>query len=378
MKKIAVFASGTGTNAENLAKVFNSGSRIRVDLLIADRKGAGALDRLEALGVESVYIPRKEWREDPERILNLLKEHEIDIIVLAGFLQIVGKEITDAYPGRILNLHPSLLPAYGGKGFWGHNVHEAVLANGEKKSGATVHIVTADIDRGPIVLQKEVEIEEGETPESLEQKVHQAEYDIYPRAVVKLLSELDREPDTKSVANSVEFEEKSDSEGNPAAEEVAKAKPAVETVAEKEADPGFANEREWAKALNIDFKPAEKPEPVSGQDMERQREPQQMKGQAAPQRSVYVNAVNSSAASEENRPMPSSYLVASILATVLCCAIPGIVAIVFSSMVSSKYYSGDYAGAEKSSQRAQIWIIASIVVGIIWNTVLLPLMFFGN
>lgn len=159
---------------------------------------------------------------------------------------------------------------------------------------------------------------------------------------------------------------------------MAKAKPAVETVAEKEADPGFANEREWAKALNIDFKPAEKPEPVSGQDMERQREPQQMKGQAAPQRSVYVNAVNSSAASEENRPMPSSYLVASILATVLCCAIPGIVAIVFSSMVSSKYYSGDYAGAEKSSQRAQIWIIASIVVGIIWNTVLLPLMFFGN
>lgn len=164
MKKIAVFASGTGTNAENLAKVFNSGSRIRVDLLIADRKGAGALDRLEALGVESVYIPRKEWREDPERILNLLKEHEIDIIVLAGFLQIVGKEITDAYPGRILNLHPSLLPAYGGKGFWGHNVHEAVLANGEKKSGATVHIVTADIDRGPIVLQKEVEIEEGRLP----------------------------------------------------------------------------------------------------------------------------------------------------------------------------------------------------------------------
>lgn len=355
MKKIAVFASGTGTNAENLAKVFNKGSRIRVDLLIVDREGAPALERLERLGVESVYIPRKEWKSDPQRIVRMLRERGIDIIALAGFLQIVGEEIVEAYPGRILNLHPSLLPAYGGKGFWGHNVHEAVLANGEKKSGATVHIVTKEIDRGPIVLQKEVEIEEGETPETLEQKVHQAEYDIYPRAVVKLLTDLENKAEEEAVAAGVEFEEANDAVPGEGKEDKGLV---VNTTSapEKPSADEYSNEKEWAKALGIDFKPGKKVE--THEVEERKEEPRK--------------------AEEPKTAMPPTYLVPSILATILCCVIPGIVAIVFSSMVSTKYYTGDYEGAARASRRAEIWIIASIVFGLVVNTLMLPLMLFGN
>lgn len=344
MKKIAVFASGTGTNAENLARVFNEGNQIRVDLLLVDRAGAGALDRLKALGVESVYIPRKEWKADPQKIVDMLKERDIDMIVLAGFLQIVGPELIEAYPDRILNLHPSLLPAYGGQGFWGHNVHEAVIANGEKKSGATVHIVTADIDRGPIVLQKEVDIEPGETPESLETKIHAAEYEIYPRAVVRQFQKLDSTPsgDERHEAESAEFEEKADA---------------------GDAAGPLENEKEWAKALHIDFDASRLPStppPV----------PEEEAAKAAA--NVYVAPAGERRERKSADKMPPTFMLWSILSTIVCCFIPGIVAIIMSAQVSSKYFSGDEEGAIRASHNAEKWIIASIVFGVVSATLYIP------
>ncbi len=187
MEHIAVFASGTGTNAENLIRYFRTHPHCRVNLVLCNKPGAGVLDRAARLGVKSVVITRQDLYETG-RALNLLKEHRVDFIVLAGFLWLIPQPVLEAYPGRIVNIHPALLPAYGGKGMYGRRVHEAVIKNGDKKSGVTVHLVNEEYDAGNILFQEECDVLPGDTPDTLAERVHQLEYEHYPRVVEEWIS----------------------------------------------------------------------------------------------------------------------------------------------------------------------------------------------
>ena len=138
MYKIAIFASGSGTNAENIIKTFHGGNLLRVVKVYTDVADAGVIERLRPYGVETEYVEPRVWRQDPGLVVDALRAEGVDLVVLAGFMRLVDKRIVEAFPRRILNLHPALLPAYGGKGMYGHHVHEAVIAAGEKKSGVTV------------------------------------------------------------------------------------------------------------------------------------------------------------------------------------------------------------------------------------------------
>ena len=136
-RRIAILASGTGSNAENLAAYFQNSDVAEVALLIADRE-APVIDRLKPYGVPAVIVPRAEWRENPQKAVAVMRDAAVDLVVLAGFLTVVPKEVLEAFPERIVNVHPSLLPKFGGKGMWGMNVHRAVIAAGEAESGITV------------------------------------------------------------------------------------------------------------------------------------------------------------------------------------------------------------------------------------------------
>lgn len=245
MVNIAVFASGTGSNAVNLVKTFNSGNRIRVALCLTDRENAPVIEKMRELGVATEYVPRTVWKENPDVILQQLRAHDIRVIALAGFLCYLAPEIVRAYEGRVLNIHPSLLPAYGGKGMHGANVHRAVIEAGEVKSGATVHIVTEKLDEGPIVVQREVAVLPDDTPESLEAKVHEVEYLIYPEAVILTVNKIGNTQEPASTAP----------------EETA-SQAAAETVAPADAEGSFAEppaipksvDDAWAEVLKVENK----------------------------------------------------------------------------------------------------------------------------
>lgn len=188
MKKtrIAVFVSGGGTNLEAILKESEAG-RIphgEIALVLASKPGVYALERAKNHGIPSVVVSRK---DDPDtfetRIDAALSAYRIDMIVLAGFLSILSADFTDKWEGRIINVHPSLIPSFCGKGFYGLKVHEAALDYGVKVTGATVHFVNSIPDGGKIILQKAVYIEDGDTPEILQRRVmEQAEWEILPRA----------------------------------------------------------------------------------------------------------------------------------------------------------------------------------------------------
>lgn len=190
--RIAVFVSGSGSNLQALLDAQISGqlSSGQITLVVSDREGAFALQRAKTAGVPALVISRK--GEDMERRLEeTLRGHRIDLIVLAGYLTILSPEFVSAHQGRIINVHPSLLPAFGGKGYYGLKVHEAALRRGVKISGATVHIVTEEPDGGPIVLQKAVRVLKGDTPESLQKRIMQkAEWLLLPRAAEILCKEI--------------------------------------------------------------------------------------------------------------------------------------------------------------------------------------------
>lgn len=340
MTNIAVFASGNGSNAVNIVKSFNSGSRIRVALCLTDKENAPVIDKMKELGVETLYFPRSVWRENPEEILDVLRSHDIKVIALAGFLCYVSEKIVAEYEGRILNIHPSLLPAYGGKGMHGSKVHEAVIAAGETKSGATVHVVTDKLDMGPIVEQKEVPVLPDDTPEALEARVHEAEYELFPNAILKV----------------------------------------VKTLAEPPAVPKSVDDA-WAETLGVPNNVPPVPDAPNIPEV-----PKDFSGSNVPN-GFNVPGINGfkgayphfSPAAQPNtgvkntEPMPKTWLVWSILFTIFCCFIPGIVAIVYSSKVSSRYFAGDIEGAKRASESAEIWIIISFVLGVIVNTLYLPL-----
>lgn len=187
--RIAVLCSGGGTNFQAILSAQQAGMipHGEVVLLISDHKDAYVLTRAERNGVESAVVDVHEVpdrREREERILKILREKEIGFVVFAGFMSILSERFTRAYEGRIINVHPSLIPSFCGRGYYGLHVHEAVLARGVKVTGATVHFVTEECDGGPIILQRAVEVKEGDTPESLQKRVmREAEWVILPEAV---------------------------------------------------------------------------------------------------------------------------------------------------------------------------------------------------
>lgn len=182
MKTMAIFASGEGTNAENLIKYFSSRDTVKAAVVIYNRKEAGVRLRAERLGIPSEYVP-KAMLHDQDYMLPLLRRYGVDFIVLSGFLLLIPEYLLEAYPHRVINIHPSLLPRHGGKGMHGLNVHEDVLKSGDAETGITVHICDSDLDRGITLFQAKCPVERGDTPETLAARVHKLEYAFFPEVV---------------------------------------------------------------------------------------------------------------------------------------------------------------------------------------------------
>ena len=189
MKKIAVLVSGGGTNLQALIDAQNSGmfGESKITLVVASKPGVYALERAANNKIESKVLARRDYDSIAaysRALADLLLSEGIDLVVLAGFLTIIDRQMYEAFPNRIINVHPALIPSFCGKGYYGLYVHEAALEKGVKVSGATVHIVTPECDAGPIILQKAVSVMEGDTPETLQKRImEEAEWIILPEAV---------------------------------------------------------------------------------------------------------------------------------------------------------------------------------------------------
>ena len=187
--KIAVLVSGGGTNLQALIDSEKRGElgNGKISLVIASKPGVYALERAANNDIESLVLARKEYASIADysaALVDAMVSKNIDLVVLAGFLTIFDEQVYNAFPNKIINVHPALIPSFCGKGYYGLHVHEAALEKGVKVSGATVHIVTPECDAGPIILQKAVEVSQGDTPETLQKRImEQAEWKILPEAV---------------------------------------------------------------------------------------------------------------------------------------------------------------------------------------------------
>lgn len=189
MKNIAILVSGSGTNMENIAHRFRGSDSIRISLVISDNADAYALTRAANLGIGSRVVSRKQLRETGT-LAHLLQAENIDFVVLAGFLSLIPPDVTRVYESRIVNIHPALLPKYGGKGMYGMRVHEAVIAAGEKESGITIHYVNEHYDEGAVIAQFRTDVTPDDTPDTLAVKIHELEYRHYPEVIERELSKL--------------------------------------------------------------------------------------------------------------------------------------------------------------------------------------------
>lgn len=189
MKKVAIFASGSGSNAENIINFFQNDAENVVKIVFCNKPNAYVLERAKRLGVPSFVFNRDEFYHS-ELVVNELKRLEIDFIVLAGFMWKVPDAILEAYPNRIVNIHPALLPAYGGKGMYGEHVHQAVIAAGEKESGITIHYVNGHYDEGATIFQAKCTITPEDNAETLAEKVHALEYEHFPRVIKQTLEKI--------------------------------------------------------------------------------------------------------------------------------------------------------------------------------------------
>lgn len=192
--RLAVWVSGSGSNLERIIEACRNGEiPASVVLVISDRPGILALERAAKHSIPSAVVSKKDYESEGAyalALMELLKNYRVDLICLAGYLRRVPDEVVRAFSGRILNIHPALLPKYGGKGFFGQTVHEAVLAAKEKETGATVHCVDEQYDHGSIIIQKKIPVLPTDTPETLAERVHQLEYEIYPQAIKLVLEKL--------------------------------------------------------------------------------------------------------------------------------------------------------------------------------------------
>lgn len=202
MKRVAVLVSGGGTNLQALLESERRGENPngKIDLVVASKPGVYALQRVDTgleraanFGVESAVVSRRDYADSAAfdaALLDTLQKHSIDVVVLAGFLSVLGEKVIAAYRNKIINVHPSLIPSFCGPGFYGLRVHEAALARGVKLTGATVHLVNEECDGGPILLQKAVAVEPGDTPETLQKRVMvEAEWQLLPKALAMVCSD---------------------------------------------------------------------------------------------------------------------------------------------------------------------------------------------
>ena len=187
-RNIAIFVSGGGTNCENLIRYFQGSDDINCELVVSNKADVYALVRAQNLSVATAVVPKVQLN-DEAFMMSLMKEHKIEFIVLAGFLPLVPNFLIEAYPRRIVNLHPALLPKYGGKGMWGHHVHEAVKAAGETETGMTVHYVTPICDSGEIIAQYRVVLSPDDSADDIAEKEHQLEMKYFPEIVEKVVRE---------------------------------------------------------------------------------------------------------------------------------------------------------------------------------------------
>lgn len=189
MKNIAVFASGSGTNAENIIRYFEDSEIARVKVVMTNNPAAGVIDRCFKMEVRCLTIQPSDLKDGT--VLKRLHELNIDFIALAGFLLKIPSEILDDYEDAIINIHPALLPDYGGKGMYGMNVHEAVVENEDEETGITIHYLTDEYDEGEVIFQESVEVDFEDSPEDVQYKVQQLEHKHYPEVIEYLIKDLD-------------------------------------------------------------------------------------------------------------------------------------------------------------------------------------------
>ncbi len=180
--RLAIFASGAGSNADNISRYFKDHEQISVALILTNKAEAGVIQVAEKHQIKSIHFPFAKWKSGDE-IVQTLKDHHITHLVLAGFLLLIPPSLLDAFPDRIINVHPALLPKYGGKGMFGRHVHEAVKAAGETQTGITIHRIDEQYDEGDIIFQKEVGIAPEDSIEVITRKVHKLEYQYFPPVI---------------------------------------------------------------------------------------------------------------------------------------------------------------------------------------------------
>ncbi len=185
MKRIVIFASGSGSNAENIIGFFQTKKSISVTHVLTNNQRAKVLNRCKRLNISSFVFDKNDFSET-DKVLEFLK-NEADYIVLAGFLWRIPSKIVEAFPNKIINIHPALLPKYGGKGMYGMNVHKAVKDNFETETGITIHFVNENYDEGAIIFQAKTDLEEEDTPQDIAQKVHELEYKYFPEVIEKVI-----------------------------------------------------------------------------------------------------------------------------------------------------------------------------------------------
>jgi phosphoribosylglycinamide formyltransferase-1 len=186
---IAIFASGSGSNCENIIRYFEKSESVSIQLVVSNKADAYVLERARKLNVPSVVVSKSELN-DSNTMMPIMRQYAIDFIVLAGFLPLIPNFMIDAFPHRIINIHPALLPKYGGKGMWGHHVHEAVKAAGEKETGMTVHWVTPVCDAGEIIAQFRVALSPNDTVDEIAEKEHQLEMEHFPKVIESIISDF--------------------------------------------------------------------------------------------------------------------------------------------------------------------------------------------
>ncbi len=187
MKRIVVFASGSGTNAQNIIEYFQKSDFAEVTLVLSNKKNAKVLERAKYLKVPAFPFSKEDLC-NTDKILKILKNERPDLIVLAGFLLKFPKEILNSFSNKVINIHPALLPKYGGKGMYGSHVHESIIKNKEPETGITIHYVNENYDEGAIIFQKKVMLSERDSAASVAEKVHQLEYEFFPKIIEKVLN----------------------------------------------------------------------------------------------------------------------------------------------------------------------------------------------
>lgn len=184
--KIAIFGSGSGTNAENIIQYFECNPSIEVTLVLSNKADAYILERARLHHIPSAVFTKTDFNNVVE-LLSLLKEHGVDFIVLAGFLLQIPVDLIHAYPNKIINIHPALLPNYGGKGMYGNRVHEAVIASGDKFSGITIHYIDEHYDSGSVIFQAKCDVLHEDTPHDLATRIHALEYKYFPKVIEEII-----------------------------------------------------------------------------------------------------------------------------------------------------------------------------------------------